>query len=572
MKEEYEVGKGSLEQMGKTINETANGMNELRNLVENAVKNSSKNTTTTTDKNGNMEVTVNVTENSTENRNVNVVVTAETDSSVKQTTEEVKELGNAAEETSKKLGELGETASQTGESTKEVTKEAETTEQALTRMNDAVDKFNKRGTSFASIKSWYAPLSEVRAALDKVTEGVDFTAKSLDGIGKDKQRQIWNLGASFQVLGGNLSEVSEDMAAFWSMLDENKGTLGINIKMDNMKEAFGLLKEIEEKAGSLEGLGQVKNLGKNVNSLLDKKATDTVKNAVNNEANKTINNRKQNPEASIDLSQVVTIEGTDDLVEKIKKELEKAKKEYEQAVQKAFKNPNDRARIDMRKSEYGYKSGNTIQSISYEELKELSNEKMINKYRDILKNALKENGLNTQFVMYKDYDQTSLVQMSAKKYLEALNASIKDINSEYDGKMVIQPIKIEDIIDISENDVREEQQNILALQNTIASLTEQLKEAQRQVKAVISDQKTFNEAFELSFKHYDKNGDGQIEMREYGEFMDDFLTSIHKKKGSFSTIIKNWKKADKNSDGKISKEEFKEEVFKKMKEFTEQQF
>jgi Ca2+-binding EF-hand superfamily protein len=101
---------------------------------------------------------------------------------------------------------------------------------------------------------------------------------------------------------------------------------------------------------------------------------------------------------------------------------------------------------------------------------------------------------------------------------------------------------------------------------------EQLKEAQRQVKAVISDQKTFNEAFELSFKHYDKNGDGHIEMREYGEFMDDFLTSIHKKKGSFSTVIKNWKKADKNSDGKISKEEFKEEVFNKMKEFTEQQF
>ena len=35
-------------------------------------------------------------------------------------------------------------------------------------------------------------------------------------------------------------------------------------------QTVGLSKEIEEKAGSLEGLGQVKNLGKNVNDVLGK--------------------------------------------------------------------------------------------------------------------------------------------------------------------------------------------------------------------------------------------------------------------------------------------------------------
>lgn len=104
------------------------------------------------------------------------------------------------------------------------------------------------------------------------------------------------------------------------------------------------------------------------------------------------------------------------------------------------------------------------------------------------------------------------------------------------------------------------------------AIIEDLKKAQQQVKVLISNQENFDKAFELSFKYYDKNGDGQIQMNEYGQFMDDFLSSIHKNKHSFSTVIKNWKIADKNKDGKISKEEFKEEVFKKMKEFTEEQF
>ena len=51
---------------------------------------------------------------------------------------------------------------------------------------------------------------------------------------------------------------------------------------------------------------------------------------------------------------------------------------------------------------------------------------------------------------------------------------------------------------------------------------EELKEAQRQVKEIISNDDKFNEVFELQFKNYDKNGDGSIEMREYGEFFDDF--------------------------------------------------
>ena len=106
----------------------------------------------------------------------------------------------------------------------------------------------------------------------------------------------------------------------------------------------------------------------------------------------------------------------------------------------------------------------------------------------------------------------------------------------------------------------------------MADNNEQLKEAQKQVKEIIADENKFNEVFELQFKNYDKNGDGSIEMREYGEFFDDFLSSIHKKKGSFSAVLKNWKMADKNKDGKISKEEFKEEVRKKMKEFAETQF
>ena len=56
---------------------------------------------------------------------------------------------------------------------------------------------------------------------------------------------------------------------------------------------------------------------------------------------------------------------------------------------------------------------------------------------------------------------------------------------------------------------------------------EDLKKAQQQVKVLISNQENFDKAFELSFKYYDKNGDGQIQMNEYGQFMDDFLSSIH---------------------------------------------
>lgn len=497
--EETKIGNGAFNKIDKTLENTSNNMSELRNLVEEALGNSSKNTTTTTDKNGNMEVTVNVTENSTENRNVNVVVTAETDSSVKQTTEEVKELGNAAEETSKKLGELGETASQTGESTKEVTKEAETTEQALTRMNNAVDKFNKRGTPFASIKSWYAPLSEVRAAIDKVTEGVDLTAKSLEGIGKDKQRQIWNLGASFQVLGGNLSEVSEDMAAFWSMLDENKGTLGINIKMDNMKEAFGLLKEIEEKAGSLEGLGQVKNLGKNVSDI-----TSKIK-------------------VKIDIGEAVSFEGTEKLAEKLTKEVEKASDELDKAIVTAMRKTSDRKVLDFTKSKYGFyeyidESDNKKKrkSIDFESMSELPNEKTINGYFKMLKSSVDKYGLNMKFEFFTDADEVSKDIISVTEYLNALNESIRNYNelNEGPGSKKLKEFSVRDLITTEDKsatnkdgvinpDMRDKE--VRELKKYINEMTTSLSQTKRKIQ----DMK-FDEALNLFVGRETKGKSGEI--------------------------------------------------------------
>jgi len=102
--------------------------------------------------------------------------------------------------------------------------------------------------------------------------------------------------------------------------------------------------------------------------------------------------------------------------------------------------------------------------------------------------------------------------------------------------------------------------------------SEELKEAQELVKKILADPKKFDESFEKQFHHYDKNNDGHIEMREYGQFMDDFLSSINQKKVSFSTILKNWREADKNHDGKLSKQEFKDEVFKKMQAFADNKF
>ena len=100
---------------------------------------------------------------------------------------------------------------------------------------------------------------------------------------------------------------------------------------------------------------------------------------------------------------------------------------------------------------------------------------------------------------------------------------------------------------------------------------EEIKEGQKYVKELLSDEKQFNEAFELTFSVYDQNGDGNIEMREYGKFLDDFMSCLNQKTGSFSTVLKNWRQADKNKDGKLSKEEFKEDFYKRLKEFSEQQ-
>ena len=86
---------------------------------------------------------------------------------------------------------------------------------------------------------------------------------------------------------------------------------------------------------------------------------------------------------------------------------------------------------------------------------------------------------------------------------------------------------------------------------------EEIKEGQKQIKELLSDEKQLDEAFELTFSVYDQNGDGYIEMREYGKFLDDFMSCLNQKTGSFSTVLKNWRQADKNKDGKLSKEEFR---------------
>ena len=102
-----------------------------------------------------------------------------------------------------------------------------------------------------------------------------------------------------------------------------------------------------------------------------------------------------------------------------------------------------------------------------------------------------------------------------------------------------------------------------------ADQLQHVKEAQQHAKKLIIDKKLFDKAFEETFKKYDTNKDGTIDLKEYISFLQNMLTTMGRKSYTLPTTMLNFDRADKDKDGQISKEEFKKEFLKRMREFAD---
>ena len=83
-------------------------------------------------------------------------------------------------------------------------------------------------------------------------------------------------------------------------------------------------------------------------------------------------------------------------------------------------------------------------------------------------------------------------------------------------------------------------------------------------RTLLADEKKFNNVFEMAFRKLDKNHDKIIDNFEYFNFINQMLTDFGLKQLDFAGVNAEFKKADKNKDGKINKEEFKDELKKKL--------
>ena len=95
-----------------------------------------------------------------------------------------------------------------------------------------------------------------------------------------------------------------------------------------------------------------------------------------------------------------------------------------------------------------------------------------------------------------------------------------------------------------------------------------INEAKEKAKILLKDKKAYDDTFEKIFKTFDANRDGSIGAGEYAEF---FQLMLGGKKMDLSRMMLNFDRADKDKNGSIDKEEFKKEVFKRLKEFVDNQ-
>ena len=106
----------------------------------------------------------------------------------------------------------------------------------------------------------------------------------------------------------------------------------------------------------------------------------------------------------------------------------------------------------------------------------------------------------------------------------------------------------------------------------MSKLTEEQKKAilaeKEHCKELLKDKEKFNQAFEETFSHYDKNKDDIIDFVEYNEFLQNFLHKMGRKGYNMANMTMQWERADKDKNGEITKDEFRKEFTKRLNEFA----
>ena len=188
---------------------------------------------------------------SSESAEVDIKVNVETKSAEKN----LESLGETADKTAEKVRGVGDSLDEIGDKSKEIDK----TNSSLNKGADYVKEFNKASGKLGKMKTWFAPIGDVEKALTTVLEKVG--KLSTTEIDKNTQRQLYNLGASYQALGGDLDTVSAEFAEFWDELNGNRKGLGVAFKsVEELKDVFDILGQIDT--------SKINNLGGRINEIL----------------------------------------------------------------------------------------------------------------------------------------------------------------------------------------------------------------------------------------------------------------------------------------------------------------
>ena len=97
---------------------------------------------------------------------------------------------------------------------------------------------------------------------------------------------------------------------------------------------------------------------------------------------------------------------------------------------------------------------------------------------------------------------------------------------------------------------------------------ELLEQAKIKAKELLEDEKKFNLHFEETFKKYDSDNSGTIEIGEYIEFLTNMLNESGRKEFGIQMAALKFDYADKDRSGRIEKKEFKNELKNRLKEIV----
>ena len=93
-------------------------------------------------------------------------------------------------------------------------------------------------------------------------------------------------------------------------------------------------------------------------------------------------------------------------------------------------------------------------------------------------------------------------------------------------------------------------------------------EVKAAAKALLEDPNKFDKVFEKTFKQSDKNFDKKIDDFEYFNLINKMVKDFGLKPLDFNQVSAEFKAADVNRDGAIGKDELKENIRKKLEEWT----